>query len=64
MRRRLAVTTAVLAALVGEWLGHSLAYYRVAGTAGLQAGLTTGIHDYMLPLGLALLIGAAAGATV
>jgi hypothetical protein len=63
MRRRLAVTAAVLAALVGEWLGHGVAYYRVAGIAGLQAGLSGGVHDYMLPLGFALLLGAAAGAT-
>ncbi len=64
MRRRLAVTGAVLAALVGEWIGHSLSYYRVAGLAGLQAGLVTGVHDYMMPLGLALLVGAAASATI
>jgi hypothetical protein len=62
MRRRIAVTGAVLAALVGEWLGHSLSYYRVAGVAGLQAGLTSGVHDYMVPVGLALLVGAAVGA--
>ncbi len=64
MRRRLAVTAAVLAALVGEWLGHSLSYLRVAGIAGLQAGLTAGIHEYMAPLGIALLVAAAAGATM
>ena len=63
MRRRLAVTAVAVASLVGEWLGHGAAYYRVAGIAGLQAGLTGGIHDFMLPLGLALLLGAAAGAT-
>jgi hypothetical protein len=62
IRRRLAVTAALLAALVGEWLGHSVAYYRVAGLAGLQAGLTSGVHDYMLPLGALLLVAAAAGA--
>ncbi|HEY2594057.1 MAG TPA: hypothetical protein VGK33_09175 [Chloroflexota bacterium] len=62
IRRRLAVTLAVLAALVGEWLGHSLNYYRLAGVGGLQSALTSGIHDYMLPLGLALLVAAAAGA--
>jgi len=62
-RRRLAVTAVAVASLVGEWLGHGAAYYRVAGIAGLQAGLTGGIHDFMLPLGLALLLGAAAGAT-
>jgi hypothetical protein len=64
MRRRLAVTAAVLAALVGEWVGHSLSYLRVDGLAGLQASLTSGIHDYMIPLGLALLAGGVAGATV
>jgi hypothetical protein len=64
MRRRLAVTAVVLAALVGEWIGHSLAYYRLAGIAGLQAGLTSGVHDYMLPLGLLLVVGAATGAAV
>jgi hypothetical protein len=64
MRRRLAVTAAVLAALVGEWLGHSLSYFRVAGLAGLQAGLTAGVHEYMAPLGIALLFAAAAGATM
>ena len=63
MRRRLAVTAVAVASLVGEWLGHGAAYYRVAGIAGLQAGLTGGIHDFMLPLGLALLLGASAGAT-
>jgi hypothetical protein len=62
IRRRLAVTLAVLAALLGEWLGHSLNYYRVAGVAGLQSAVTSGIHDYMLPLGLALLVAAAVGA--
>jgi hypothetical protein len=64
MRRRLAVTAVVLAALVGEWVGHSLAYYRFAGLAGLQAAVTSGVHDYMLPLGLALLVVAATGATL
>jgi hypothetical protein len=63
IRRRLTVTAAVLAALAGEWLGHSIAYYRVAGVAGLQAGLTSGVHDYMLPLGAVLLAAAALGAT-
>lgn len=64
MRRRLAVTGAVLAALAGEWLGHGLAYYRVAGVAGLRAGLSGGVHGYMLPIGLVILLGAAASATV
>ncbi len=63
-RRRLAVAAAVLATLAGEWLGHSLSYFRAAGLAGLQAGLTSGVHDYMVPLGVLLLIGAAATATM
>lgn len=62
MRRRLAVTAVVVTALVGEWLGHGLSYYRAAGIAGLQAGLGGGIHDYMLPLAAVLLTLAAAGA--
>jgi hypothetical protein len=61
-RRRIAATAAVLAALVGEWLGHSFAYLRVGGVAGLQAGLGGGLHAYMLPLGAVLLVAAAAGA--
>jgi hypothetical protein len=60
-RRRIAATAAVLAALVGEWLGHSIAYFRVGGVAGLQAGLAGGLHAYMLPLGAVLLVPAAAG---
>ena len=59
MRRRLAVAVVVVTALVGEWLGHGINYYRVADTAGLRAGLGGGIHDYMLPLA-ALLLGLAA----
>jgi hypothetical protein len=62
MRRRLAVTTVVVTALVGEWLGHGISYYRAAGIAGLQAGLGGGIHDYMLPLAAVLLALAAVGA--
>lgn len=61
IRRRLAVTAVALTALVGEWLGHGISYYRVAGIAGLQAGLGGGIHDYMIPLAVVLLALAAAG---
>jgi hypothetical protein len=57
MRRRLAVTAVVVTALLGEWLGHGISYYRAAGLAGLQAGLGGGIHAYMLPLA-AVLVGA------
>lgn len=62
MRRRLAVTAVMITALAGEWLGHSLAYYRVAGMAGLRGGLGGPIHSYMVPLALALIVGGAAGA--
>lgn len=51
-----------IAALAGEWLGHTIAYYRSAGIPGLRAGLAGGVHGYMLPLALALLIVAGAGA--
>lgn len=51
------------AALVGEWFGHALAYFRAAGLPGLRAGLGGGIHDYMLPLAAVLLVGALAAAT-
>ncbi|HEX4754338.1 MAG TPA: hypothetical protein VH661_01125 [Candidatus Dormibacteraeota bacterium] len=62
IRRRLAVTAVVVTALVGEWLGHGLSYYRLAGLAGLQAGLGGGVHAYMLPLAVALLAVGVAGA--
>ena len=62
IRRRFAVTGVVLAALIGEWLGHGVACYRVAGIPGLQAGLGGGVHDYMLPLAAALLAAAVASA--
>ena len=60
-RRRLAVAGVIGTALVGEWLGHGLAYYRSGGAAGLGAGLAGGIHAYMLPLAAALLVVAVAG---
>jgi hypothetical protein len=63
MRRHVAVTAAVLAGLAGEWLGHGLAYYRLAGLAGLGSGLG-GIHAYMVPTGLALVLIATGGAAV
>jgi hypothetical protein len=62
MRRRLAVTAVAVTALFGEWIGHGISYYRVAGMAGLQASLGGGIHDYMLPLAAALLVAAALAA--
>jgi hypothetical protein len=64
MRRRLAVTTVVVTALIGEWLGHGVSYYLAAGTDGLRAGLSGGVHGYMLPLVAVLLIGALLGAAV
>jgi HAMP domain-containing protein len=62
MRRRLAVTAVAVTALFGEWIGHGISYYRVAGVAGLEASLGGGVHDYMLPLAAALLAAAAFGA--
>jgi hypothetical protein len=62
IRRRLAVTAVVVTALVGEWLGHGISYYRAAGLAGLQAGLGGGIHAYMLPLAAVLLAAGVIGA--
>jgi hypothetical protein len=62
MRPRLAVTAVVVTALVGEWLGHGISYYRAAGLAGLQAGLGGGIHAYMLPLAAVLLAVGVLGA--
>ena len=63
-RRRAAVCGAILAAVGGEWLGHGLAYYRAAGLPGLYAGLGGGVHDYMLPLGIAIVVAGFAGAAL
>lgn len=63
-RRRIAVIAVVLTALVGEWIGHALAYWRAAGLAGLHAAVNGGLHPYMLPLGVVLLAAAATGTSL
>jgi hypothetical protein len=61
--RRFAAGAAVFVALVGAWLGHTLEYMRVVGTAGLDRSLRSGAHSYMLPVGVLLaLFAALAGA--
>jgi hypothetical protein len=45
----------VLAAFVGLWIGHTLEFLRVAGSAGLSLGLLRPSHAYMLPAGVLLL---------
>ncbi|MGH7687444.1 MAG: hypothetical protein ACREN2_11600 [Candidatus Dormibacteria bacterium] len=60
-RRRLLVGGAVALALIGLWLGHTLEYMRVLGTAGLNTELFGSVHAYMLPLGAALAFAAATG---
>jgi hypothetical protein len=60
--RRLAASAAgaaVLAALAGSWLGHTLEYLRVDGGAGLGGSLVAGAHAYMLPAGAMLALAAA-----
>jgi len=69
MFRRLRTAPLVVTlALLGAWLGHTLEYVRVSGTAGLRAELTGSIHAYMVPagivLGLAVVAVAALGAHV
>jgi hypothetical protein len=44
----------VALALIGLWLGHTLEYLRVWGTAGLQAEFLRSVHAYMVPLGAAI----------
>lgn len=60
-RRQLLVGGFVALALVGLWLGHTVEYVRVLGTAGLTTELTGSVHAYMLPLAAALAIAATVG---
>ena len=60
-RRQLLVGGFAALALVGLWLGHTVEYVRVLGTAGLTTELTGSVHAYMLPLGAALAFAAAIG---
>ncbi|MBV8195931.1 MAG: hypothetical protein JOY80_10440 [Candidatus Dormibacteraeota bacterium] len=60
--RRLVVGGGVALALLGLWLGHTIEYVRVWGTAGLDAELFGSVHAYMLPLAAGLgLVGALLG---
>ena len=60
-RLRPGASVGVLLAFVGLWLGHTAEYARVYGTAGLRQVLAGSIHAYMVPLGLLLVVLAAAG---
>jgi len=61
-RLRLAASSGAALALLGVWLGHTLEYARLAGLGGLRQELVGSVHWYMAPAGLALALGAAAGA--
>jgi hypothetical protein len=53
-RVRVAAPAGVLLAFVGLWIGHTLEYLRVLGTAGLVTSLVSPVHAYMLPLAAVL----------
>jgi hypothetical protein len=54
-----AAGAAVVVALVGAWLGHTLEYLRVVGGSGLERAPLAGVHGYMLPVGAVLALAAA-----
>ncbi len=47
---RIAASGGVLLAFVGLWMGHTLEYLRVLGSAGLVRSLVSPVHAYMLPV--------------
>jgi hypothetical protein len=53
---RVVASGGVLLALVGVFIGHTLEYLRVWGTAGVVASITNPVHAYMLPVGGLLLV--------
>jgi hypothetical protein len=53
---RVAASGFVVLAFAGLWIGHTLEYLRVWGTAGLADSLTNSVHVYMLPIGAALAV--------
>jgi hypothetical protein len=53
---RVAALGCVLLAFVGLWIGHTLEYLRVWGTAGLVDSMTNPVHAYMLPLAAVLAV--------
>lgn len=55
---RLPLTSLVLVALIGTWLGHAIEYGVVAGWRGVELGLWGPLHSYMGPAALLLLVAA------
>ncbi|MGD0193786.1 MAG: hypothetical protein ABSC35_02880 [Candidatus Dormibacteria bacterium] len=53
---RFAASGGVLLAFVGVFIGHTLEYLRVWGTAGVVASMTNPVHAYMLPVAAVLLV--------
>jgi hypothetical protein len=53
---RVAALGCVLLAFAGLWIGHTLEYLRVWGTAGLVDSMTNPVHAYMLPLAAVLAV--------
>ena len=53
---RIAASGVVLLAFVGMWIGHTLEYLRVLGSAGLLASLFSPVHAYMLPVAGVLVV--------
>jgi hypothetical protein len=57
---RFAASGGVVLALVGLFIGHTLEYLRVWGSAGVVASMTNPAHVYMLPVAAVLLVLSAA----
>ena len=53
---RLKLTSFVILAVVGTWLGHGIEYARVAGLRGLVDGLAGPLHTYMVPAGAVIAV--------
>jgi len=53
---RLKLTSFVVLAVVGTWLGHAIEYARVAGLRGLVDGLAGPLHTYMVPAGAVIAV--------
>jgi hypothetical protein len=58
MSLRLRVTSLVVLALAGTWLGHGVEYGLVAGWRGIALGLWGPLHSYMLPAAVLLVLAA------
>ena len=57
---RFAASGGVVLALVGLFIGHTLEYLRVWGSAGVVASMTNPAHVYMLPVVAVLMVLSAA----